>query len=52
MEKKMIEDILQEDSLNQVIIFENKDLKFDLNYNYIEFNHDGNGRIGFIERDT
>ncbi len=52
MEKKMIEDILQEDSLNQVIIFENKDLKFDLNYNYIEFNHDGNGRIGFIEQDT
>lgn len=48
MEKKMIEDILNQDSLRQVIIFENKDLKYEYDYNYIEFSHDGGGRKGFI----
>lgn len=47
MEQKMIKDILDNDSQRQVIIFENKDLKFNLNYNYIEFNHDGDLK-GFI----
>lgn len=47
MEKKMIEDILNAESQRQVIIFENKDLKFDFDYNYIEFNHDGELK-GFI----
>lgn len=49
MEKRMIEDILNTDELNQVIIFENKDLKYDYDYNYIEFSHNGSGRSGFIE---
>lgn len=49
MEKKMIEDILNTDDLNQVIIFENKDLKYDYNYHYIEFSHNGSGRSGFIQ---
>lgn len=48
MEKKMIEDILAQDSSRQVIIFENKDLKYDFDYNYIEFRHEGDGRTGFI----
>lgn len=48
MEKKMIEDILTQDSSRQVIIFENKDLKYDFDYNYIEFSHEGDGRNGFI----
>jgi hypothetical protein len=48
MEKKMVEDILEKDSHNQVIIFENKNIKYDFQYNYIEFNHDGGGRKGFI----
>lgn len=49
MEKGMIEDILKNDSLQQVIVFENKDLKYDLDYNYIEFRHDGSGsRKGFV----
>ncbi len=49
MEKRMIEDIIKSDEDNQVIIFENKDLRFDYNYNYYEFNHKGNERSGFIE---
>lgn len=48
MEKKMIEDILTQDFSRQVIIFENKDLKYNFNYNYIEFSHEGDGRKGFI----
>ena len=48
MERKMIEDILKNDYLHQVIIFENKDLKYDFNYNYIDFNHEGDARKGFI----
>lgn len=48
MERRMIEDILEQDSSRQVIIFENKDLKYDLDYNYIEFSHEGDGRKGFI----
>lgn len=48
MEKLMIENISQSDDKTQVIIFENKNLNFAKNINYIEFNHDGNGRKGFI----
>lgn len=48
MERKMIEDILKVDSSRQVIIFENKDLKYNFDYNYVEFIHDGNDRKGFI----
>lgn len=48
MEKKMIEDILEEDCLHQVIIFENKDIKYGYQYNYVQFNHEGNARRGFI----
>lgn len=48
MEKRMIEDILKEDSLHQVIIFENKDIKYGYDYNYIDFKHDGAERKGFI----
>ena len=48
MEKSMIEDILGQDSSRQVIIFENKDLKYDLDYNYVEFSHEGDERRGFI----
>lgn len=44
----MIEDILSQDSFWQVIIFENKDLKYGYDYNYVEFNHEGDGRKGFI----
>lgn len=50
MERKMIEDILVEDCFHQVIIFENKDLKYGYDFNYIEFNHDGDGRTGFIPK--
>lgn len=50
MEKKMIADILDKDSQNQVIIFENKDLKFDFDYNYIEYNHEGDALNGFIPK--
>lgn len=48
MEKKMVEDILKEDCLHQVIIFENKDIKYGFQYNYVQFNHEGNVRNGFI----
>ena len=48
VERKMIEDILNQDSSRQVIIFENKNLKFDFQYNYIEFLHEGGNRTGFI----
>ncbi|MBC8527913.1 hypothetical protein H8699_00485 [Christensenellaceae bacterium NSJ-44] len=48
MEKKMVEDILEEDCLHQVIIFENKDIKYGYQYNYVEFNHEGNAHKGFI----
>ena len=48
IEKRMIDDILKEDASRQVIIFENKNLKYDFDYNYCEFMHDGNGRKGFI----
>lgn len=48
MERRMIEDILSQDSSRQVIIFENKDLKYEFDYNYVEFSHDGEGRKGFI----
>lgn len=48
MERKMIEDILKQDGSRQVIIFENKDIKYGYQYNYIEFTHDGDGRKGFI----
>ena len=48
MEKKMIENILGEDVLSQIILFENKDLNYGQQPNYIEFNHDGDGRKGFI----
>ena len=48
MEKKMIEDILAHDDSVQVIIIENKDLRYGFDYNYIEFSHDGSGRKGFI----
>ena len=48
MEKSMIEDIHSQDSSRQVIILENKDLKYDLDYNYVEFSHEGDGRRGFI----
>lgn len=48
MEKKMVEDILEEDCLHQVIIFENKDIKYGYQYNYVEFNHEGNAHRGFI----
>ena len=48
MEKRMIEDIFKNDSVQQVIIFENKDLKYDLDYNYIEFRHEGDKRKGFV----
>ena len=50
MERKMIEDILIEDCFHQVIIFENKDLKYGYDFNYIEFNHDGGRRAGFIPK--
>lgn len=48
MEKKMVEDVLSTDCLHQVIIFENKDIQYGYDYNYIEFNHEGSGRKGFI----
>ena len=44
----MIENILGEDVLSQIILFENKDLNYGQQSNYIEFNHDGDGRKGFI----
>lgn len=52
MEKKMVEDILEKDCFNQVIIFENKNIKYNFQYNYIELNHDGDGRKGFIPVST
>ena len=48
MERKMIEDILKSDSERQVIIFENKDLQYNFDYNYVEFRHEGDNRRGFI----
>lgn len=48
MEQRMIEDILKEDCSHQVIIFENKDIKYGYNYNYIDFKHDDSKRKGFI----
>ena len=48
MEQRMIQDILKEDVLHQVIIFENKDIKYGYDYNYFDFKHDGTGRKGFI----
>ncbi len=48
MEKKMVEDILEEDCMHQVIIFENKDIQYGHQYNYVQFNHEGNARRGFI----
>lgn len=48
MEKKMVEDILEEDRMHQVIIFENKDIQYSHQYNYVQFNHEGNARKGFI----
>lgn len=48
MEKKMIEDLVNSNPDQQVIIFENKDLKYDFDYNYIEFRHQGDERHGFI----
>ena len=48
MEKKMVENILEEDCLHQVIIFENKDIKYGHQFNYIEFSHEGTARRGFI----
>ncbi len=48
MERKMIDDIIEHDCFSQVIIFENKSIKYDYDYNYVEFNHDGDGRKGFI----
>ena len=50
MEKKMIADILSKDSQNQVIIFENKDLKFDFDYNYVEYSHESDTLNGFIPK--
>ena len=50
IEQKMIEDIYTEDCLHQVIIFENKDLKYNLDFNYVEFTHEGVGRSGFIPK--
>ena len=50
MERKMVEDILVEDCFHQVIIFENKDLKYGYDFNYIEFNHNGEGRTGFVPK--
>lgn len=49
MERKMIEDILKSDSERQVIIFENKDLQYNFDYNYVEFRHEGGERQGFIQ---
>lgn len=48
MERKMVENIYTEDCLHQVIIFENKELKYELDFNYVEFAHEGKGRKGFI----
>ena len=48
MERLMIENICQNDKNSQVIIFENKNLHYNQNIYYTEFNHDGNGRKGFI----
>lgn len=48
MERNMVNDILRTDASRQVIIFENKEIKYDFDYNYIEFNHAGEGRHGFI----
>ena len=48
MEQRMIEDILKEDGSHQVIIFENKDIKYGYDYNYIDFKHDDAERKGFI----
>ena len=44
----MIENIYTEDCLHQVIIFENKELKYELDFNYVEFAHEGDDRKGFI----
>ena len=48
MEKKMIEDILKEDACHQVIIVENKNIRYGGQYNYVDFRHVGAGRRGFI----
>lgn len=50
MEQKMIENIVETDVQNQVIIFENKDLKFNLEYSYVEFYHDSDIK-GFIPKE-
>lgn len=50
MEQKMVEDILRQDSKSQVIIFENKDIKFNYDYNYVEYNHEGEEPNGFIPK--
>ena len=44
----MIEDLVNSNPDQQVIIFENKDLKYDFDYNYIEFRHQGDERHGLI----
>lgn len=50
MERKMVEDIIENDSLHQVIIFENKDLNYGKPASYLEFRHEGEYRRGFIEQ--
>lgn len=50
MERKMIEDIIENDNLHQVIIFENKDLNYGKPASYLEFRHEGEYRRGFIEQ--
>ena len=37
---------IEDDSLN--IKFENKDINYGFQYNYVEFNHEGSNRRGFI----
>lgn len=48
LERNMVENILQEDCFHQVIIFENKDIKYGNDYNYVEFFHSSDTRKGFI----
>lgn len=48
MEKKMIENILKEDACHQVIIVENKNIRYSDQYNYVDFRHEGAERKGFI----
>lgn len=49
MEKAMITDLANL-SDSQIILMENKELRFDLKFNYIDYNKVGNSKVGFFPK--